>query len=166
MTRSLVEEFTGKPFEYEEILNRFEDYVSANPKITSDREAPRWFLDELTKIDSGLRVIWWNHPPHASMDGPTFELIRLHDEGWSNVEYFKVCSQTLINKLRRIDQANRGKLPAEIYEEAMRSYEYEQFCIERERDEKWAQKKEDFLREALRPSNHRERVYSYEGKRG
>ncbi len=27
VTRSLVEEFTGKPFEYEEILNRFEDYV-------------------------------------------------------------------------------------------------------------------------------------------
>lgn len=27
VTRSLVEEFTGQPFEYEEILNRFEDYV-------------------------------------------------------------------------------------------------------------------------------------------
>ncbi len=51
VTRSLVEEFTGKPFEYEEILNRFEDYVP---------DAKAWEVGSETRALADLCLLLYN----------------------------------------------------------------------------------------------------------
>jgi len=51
VTRSLVEEFTGKPFEYEEILNRFEDYV---PDVKA------WQVEPETRALADLALLLFN----------------------------------------------------------------------------------------------------------
>ncbi len=42
ITRSLVEEFTGEPFEYEEILPVFENYVADTKASDADAETRAW----------------------------------------------------------------------------------------------------------------------------
>ena len=51
VTRSLVEEFTGKPFEYEEILNRFEDYVP---------DTKAWQVEPETRALADLCLLLYN----------------------------------------------------------------------------------------------------------
>ena len=51
VTRSLVEEFTGKPFEYEEILNRFEDYA---PDVKA------WQVEPETRALADLCLLLYN----------------------------------------------------------------------------------------------------------
>ena len=51
VTRSLVEEFTGQPFEYEEILNRFEDYVP---------DVKPWQVEPETRALADLCLLLYN----------------------------------------------------------------------------------------------------------
>jgi len=51
VTRSLVEEFTGKPFEYQEMLNRFEDYV---PDVKA------WQVEPETRALADLCLLLFN----------------------------------------------------------------------------------------------------------
>ena len=51
LTRSLVEEFTGEPFEYEEWLNRFEDYVA---------DTKAWEVSPSTRTLADLCLLLFN----------------------------------------------------------------------------------------------------------
>jgi aromatic ring-cleaving dioxygenase len=57
-----------------------------DPRVTSDRSPPPWFLDRLKEIDPCLHVEWWNEHPYQ---GPSFRLIRRVGPHYASIQWFK-----------------------------------------------------------------------------
>lgn len=135
------------------------------PQVTSDREAPEWFLDELRELDPYLRVEWYNAVDPLSKEGPSFRLIRvLPDQRWAHVLWFLKPSYNIINYLRQCDSFSRRSFSEEAFNDMKR---YENLIAQedkelRERAYNTAYERgEDAIREGERGS----RIYDYPGVR-
>lgn len=131
-----------------------------DPRVTSDRVPPDWFMDELHKLDPYLQVEWWNVGINEQI-GPSFRLIRMLPNGlWAPVDWFKICSMNYIRYLRSIDQ-HRDQADADsdrVRQEVWNAYKQEEVSRQQLIDEDYGQLADDFADDVCR---HKDRFYSH-----
>lgn len=120
---------------------------NSDPRITSDRVPPKWFMDELVGYDDKLAVHWWNVSPGYEKPnvpiGPTFELVRLVQGMEVHVMWFKLANWEFLRYLKACDWHRLGieNYNKACYRNARKHY----LEKEAERAEKMAVNADEFL---------------------
>lgn len=131
-----------------------------DPRITSDRTPPSWFLDELKGIDECLKVEWWNEHP---VKGPSYRLVRVVPDGrYAEIDWFQYEDEMrlLVKWLKANDTHKKNRGQIEVYNETLQSLRDE---VVRERvklDLRNEGHGEDFIESVFR---HKDRMYSIPG---
>lgn len=110
-----------------------------DPRVTSEKVPPEWFMDALKQIDPLLRVEWWAEHPRY---GPTYRLIRVLGDGrYSEIRYFKYEDEMrlIIPWLYRNDTHRHGYEKSEVFnanidalcESIRKDREHQEYLVEK-----------------------------------